>query len=122
MIDDTKLGLSGHSQGGGAVIKAGDGGGNQRAITATIPINPYGPAWVRSCNQEGPMLILAGSEDTTTPTSSFNKVLVAVQLNDHGGLHAELQGGTHNDDAWGPAGANPEDYNFGCYQPVTELW
>ena len=69
-------------------------------------------------------MLLGGTDDTTTPTSSFGKVWEAIQSNDKGGLLAELQGGTHNDDAWAPEEDedNPQDYNFGRYQRVTELW
>ena len=118
----SKIGLAGHSQGGGAIIKAGDGEPNGFDITATIAMNPYGPAWVKSGKQDGPLMLLGGTNDTTTPTSSFDKVWQAIQSNGIGGLHAELQGGTHNDDAWAPEGENPEDNNFGRYQEVTELW
>ena len=121
-VDSTKIGLSGHSQGGGAIIKAGDGGPNGFDITATIPMNPYGPGWVRPGNQDGPMMLIGGTNDTTTPTSSFLAVWEAIQSNGQGGLLAELIGGTHNDDAWAPEGGNPEEYNFGRYQDVTELW
>jgi len=45
---------------------------------------------------------------------------VAIQPENGGknGLLAELQGGTHNDDAWAPEEDedNPQDYNFGRYQ------
>ena len=74
VVDTAKLGLAGHSQGGGAVIKAGDGEPNGLFITATIPMNPYGPSWVNPENQDGPMMLLGGTDDTTTPTSSFRAV------------------------------------------------
>jgi dienelactone hydrolase len=117
-----KIGLAGHSQGGGAIIKAGDGEPNGFEITATIAMNPYGPGWVKSGKQDGPMLLIGGTNDTTTPTSSFLKVWDAIQANEIGGILAELIGGTHNDDAWAPEGENPALYDFGCYQDVTELW
>jgi len=103
-VNSTKIGLSGHSQGGGAIIKAGDGEPNGYDITATIPMNPYGPGWVRPGNQDGPMMLIGGTDDTTTPTSSFLAVWEAIQSNGQGGLLAELQGGTNNDDAWAPEG------------------
>ena len=125
-VDSDKIGLAGHSQGGGAIIKAGDGEPNGFDITATIPMNPYGPAWVNPGNQDGPMMLIGGTNDTTTPTSSFEAVWIAIQPENggKGGLLAELQGGTHNDDAWAPEedGDNPQDYNFGRYQRITELW
>jgi dienelactone hydrolase len=122
LINKEAIGLSGHSQGGGAVIKAGDGGGDAIAITATIPMNPYGPAWVNPENQDGPMLLLGGCLDTTTPLDSYAAVWEAVKENDHGGINAALVDGTHNDDPWGPDGEDAADYNFGRYQIVTELW
>ena len=73
-INTNKIGLAGHSQGGGATIKAGgdgatisDGEESPLSITATIAMNPYGPAWVDPGNQDGPMLILGGKLDSTTP-------------------------------------------------------
>jgi predicted esterase len=122
IVNTAKIGLAGHSQGGGAIIKAGDGEPNGFDITATIAMNPYGPSWVRSGNQDAPMFIIGGSEDTTTPTSSFLTVWEAIQSNGQGGLLAELQGGTHNDDAWAPEGEDPAQHNFGRYQEVTEFW
>jgi dienelactone hydrolase len=122
VVNTGKIGLSGHSQGGGAIIKAGDGKPNGFEITATVAMNPYGPSWVRPGNQDGPMFIIGGTDDTTTPTSSFSAVWEAIQGNGEGGIHAELQRGTHNDDAWAPEGADPEDHDFGKYQSVTQLW
>jgi len=121
MVNTDKIGLAGHSQGGGAVIKAGD----SEDITATIPMNPYGPGWVDPGNQNGPMMLLGGCRDTTTPPNSYEAVWEAVQDNDHGGIsgiNAVLVDGTHNDDPWGPEGEDAEDYNFGRYQIVSELW
>jgi dienelactone hydrolase len=127
--DRNKLGLAGHSQGGGAVIKAGDGEPNGLEISAVVSMNPYGPAWVRSGNQDGPVMLLGGSDDTTTPVSSFLKVWKAIQDNDQGGLLAVLDGGTHNSEAWGvDADGNTLDsegasqFNFGEFQEATELW
>jgi hypothetical protein len=68
------------------------------------------------------MLLIGGTKDTTTPSSSFLKVWDAIQANEIGGILAELIEGTHNDDAWAPEGHDPTRYNFGCYQEVTELW
>ena len=133
-VDGSKIGLAGHSQGGGAVIKAGDGWTSEPdGIAAVIAMNPYGPAWVNPENQEGPVLLLGGTEDTTTPTSSFEEVFYAVEKEGQGGLLAELEGGTHNSEAWGStfdADGNEttmgweeaQEVNFGEYQRVTELW
>jgi dienelactone hydrolase len=117
-----RIGLAGHSQGGGAVIKADEGEPNGFEITAVVAMNPYGPGWVNPGNQDGPVMLIGGTEDTTTPTSSFAPVWEAIQINGIGGLQAELIGGTHNDDAWAPEGEDPTEYNFGRYQEVTELW
>ena len=117
-----RIGLAGHSQGGGAVIKAGDGEPNGFEITAVVAMNPYGPGWVNPGKQDGPLMLIGGTDDTTTPTSSFLAVWEAIQANGIGGLLAELIGGTHNDDAWAPEGEDPAEYNFGRYQEVTELW
>ena len=95
MVNTDKIGLAGHSQGGGAVIKAGD----SEDITATIPMNPYGPGWVDPGNQNGPMMLLGGCRDTTTPPDSYEAVWEAVQDNDHGGKNAVLVDGTHNDNS-----------------------
>ena len=73
----------------------------------------------------GPMMLLGGCRDTTTPPDSYEAVWEAVQDNDHGGIsgiNAVLVDGTHNDDPWGPEGEDAEDYNFGRYQIVSELW
>jgi hypothetical protein len=121
-VNTERIGLAGHSQGAGAIIKAGDGEPNGFTISATVAMNPYGPSWVRPGNQLGPMFIIGGTEDTTTPTSSFLAVWDAILTNSLGGILAELQGGTHNDDAWAPPGADPTLHNFGLYQEVTQLW
>ena len=139
VVNTEKSGLAGHSQGGGAVIRAGDGGakgfGFNFDITATIPMNPFGPDWVDPGNQDGPMMLLGGTDDTTTPVSglvwSFEEVWDAINVNDQGGLLAVVDGGTHNDQAWGPADPDTgatltteaaSEFNFGEYQGVTELW
>ena len=140
VVNTAKKGLAGHSQGGGAVIKAGDGGAKgfdfNFDITATIPMNPFGPDWVDPGNQDGPMMLLGGTDDTTTPVSglvwSFEAVWDAIKdkENGPGGLLAVVDGGTHNDQAWGPADEDGNTltteaaagFDFGEYQEVTELW
>lgn len=124
VIDTGSIGLAGHSQGGGAVIKAGDGEPNGFEITAVVAMTPYGPDWVDPGSQDGPMMLIGGTDDTTTPVSSFLPVWEAIQANGVGGLLAVLIGGTHNDDAWAPADDfdNPQDYDFGRFQRPTELW
>lgn len=127
-IDPDKTGLAGHSQGGGAVIKAGNGLKKRANITASIAMNPYGPDWVDAGIQDGPMLLLGGTADTTTPVSSFINVWEEVQVN-QGGVLAVRKGGTHNNDAWGSYDSGStmscEDAsreNFGHFQEVSRVW
>ena len=125
-----KIGLVGHSQGGGAVIKAGNGN-KGLSITTVLAMNPYGPAWVNSANQDGLVLLLGGSDDTTTPPGSYQTVWDAIsdQANP-GGINAVLDGGTHNSEAWngttGSAGTYSCDAaaeeNFGAYQVIGLKW
>jgi hypothetical protein len=122
-VNTDKIGLAGHSQGGGAVIKAGDGEPYGFDITAVVAMNPYGPGWAHPENQDGPVLLLGGYDDGTCPPDSYDAVWQAVKENGQGGINAVLEDGTHNDDAWAPEDAdNPQDYNFGRYQIITELW
>jgi hypothetical protein len=123
VVNTGKIGLAGHSQGGGAVIKAGDGPTSEPGeITAVVAMNPYGPAWVDPGNQDGPMMLLGGCEDPTTPPDSYDAIWQAVKNNDQGGINAALEDGDHNDDPWGPSDEKAPDYDFGRYQIVTELW
>jgi len=115
VVNTAKIGLVGHSQGGGAVIKAGDGEPNGFDITTVVALNPYGPSWVDAGSQDGPMMIIGGSNDLVTPVPSFLAVWEAIQVNDQGGLLAVLQGGTHDLGDWGPDA-------FGDVHQVTELW
>jgi dienelactone hydrolase len=108
VVNTAKIGLAGHSQGGGAVVKAGDGEPNDFDITSVITMNPYGPGWVDPGNQDGPVMIITGSEDDVTPESWTYPVFEGVQNNDQGGLYAVLQGAGHS--------------NIGRYQRVTKLW
>lgn len=128
LLDMSTIGLAGHSMGGGVVVEAGDGEkpGNDYDkfdITATLPMNPWGPEFVKPEKQDGPMLLLGGTDDGTTPTSSFQEVFDAVKDN-KGGILADLDGGTHNSEAWAPDDDydNAHLYNFGRYQEVSELW
>jgi dienelactone hydrolase len=121
-VNTNKIGLAGHSQGGGAVIKAGHGGDTGFAITAVVGMTPYGPNWNKAGNQNGPVMLLGGSADTVTPVASFLAVWDALQGNGPGGLLAVLDGGTHNSEAWGSSNASAPFENFGQFQDVTELW
>jgi hypothetical protein len=122
VVNITKIGLAGHSQGAGAVIKAGDGEPNGLDITAVVAMNPYGPSWIDAGNQDGPVMAIGGTDDNVVPLLYFEDAWIAIVANDQGGLLAVLQGGDHSSDAWGPVGENPEDNNFGRYQDITELW
>lgn len=128
-IDESKIGLAGHSQGGGAVLKAADGIATGRAtgptqpigsfdITAVIAMNPYGPSFPDLAGADGPILFLGGSADTTTPTSSFIGAFESAVAG-NGALLAELDGGTHNSEAWG---SPPVGTDFGSFQLVSEAW
>ena len=59
-------------------------------------------------NQDGPVMVVTGSEDTATPYSWTYPVFEGVQTNDQGGLYAVLKGAGPND--W-------EDY-----QTVVIMW
>ena len=107
-VDTNKIGLAGHSQGGGAVIKAGDGEPNGFKITSVVAMNPYGPSWVDAAKQDGTVLIVTGSEDTVTPLSWTYPVFEAIQTNDQGGVFTVLQGAGHSE--------------LGRYQTVVKLW
>jgi hypothetical protein len=130
-IDPARIGLVGHSQGGGTVIKAGDGN-KDIEIEAVLAMNPYGPSWVRPENQTGKVLIVGGRNDTTTPPESYSAVSDAIIAQaDPGGINSVLKLGTHNSDAWGTydseglltmscEDAAKED--FGNFQHVGWLW
>ena len=125
IVDPTKTGLAGHSQGGGAVIKAGSALKKSVNITATIAMNPYGPDWVDAGIQDGPVLILGGARDTTTPPASFVNVWEEVQYNASGGVWAIRANGTHNNDAWSSSGSSCADAsldNFGHFQGASQIW
>ena len=133
-VDGSKVGLVGHSQGGGAVIKAGNGTKNGPEITTVLSMNPYGPGWVNPDDQDGPVLIVGGSMDTTTPPASYQAVWDAIKAEGDtggpGGVISSLFDGTHNSDAWGTdpvTGATlsckeAANQDFGRYQNVGLLW
>ena len=118
-LDTSSIGLSGHSQGGGAALKAGAGvlqdGAGYAQITTVAAMNPYGPSYVKAQNQNDQILILSGDSDNVTPTDSMSAVIDGVILSGTpGGLLAELVGGTH---------CNPACRdNFGVFGEATLLW
>jgi dienelactone hydrolase len=128
-FDGKNIGIVGHSQGGGAVIKAGNGSQGVD-VTAVMTMNPYGPAWVNAADQDGQVLIVGGRFDTTTPPDSYQAAWDAISAQaDPGGINAVLVNGTHNSDAWNGTG-DPETFscedaaegNFGDYQDVGMMW
>lgn len=130
-VNPDKIGLAGHSQGGGAVIKAGNGTSQGPQITAVLAMNPYGPSWINPQNQDGPLMLLGGSNDTTTPPASYQAVWDAISAQGNpGGINAVLDGGTHNSEAWnGTTGSTgtfsceaAAAHNFGAYQDIGALW
>ena len=129
-IDQDRIGIAGHSQGGGAVLKTGDGGMSDLELAGIIAMNPYGPDWPRLGELIAPLLLLGGGADTTTPVSSYLEVWEAVTANDRGGIFAVLPDGTHNSEAWGvDEDGNTLDaagaalFDFGRYQrPGEQFW
>jgi predicted esterase len=108
VVNTAKIGLAGHSQGAGAVVKAGDGEPNGFEITTVLAMNPYGPSWVSAADQDGPVLVLTGANDFVTPYSWTYPVFEAVQTNDQGGIYAVHQTAGHS--------------NLNLYQDVVYLW
>jgi dienelactone hydrolase len=128
-FDGQNIGIVGHSQGGGAAIKAGNGN-KGLSVTAVMTMNPYGPSWVKPENQDGQVLIVGGRMDTTSPPDSYQAVWDAIGAQaDPGGVNAVLKNGTHNSDAWNGTG-DPGTFsceeaakgNFGAYQNIGMMW
>ena len=113
------IGVAGHSQGGGAALKAGDlvlqdGPGTTR-VSTVVAMNPYGPSFVKSRHQNGQIMLLGGALDGVTPTSSFSEVLEnSILSEEQGGVQAEHIDGTHCRYAC--------DDQFGEFGPVSLLW
>ena len=108
LVDLTKIGLAGHSQGAGAVVKAGDGEPNGFEITTVVAMNPYGPSWVSADDQDGPIMVLTGLYDSVTPYSWTYPVFEAQQENGNDGIYAVHQEAGHS--------------NLNLYQEVVALW
>jgi dienelactone hydrolase len=107
-VDTSKIGLAGHSQGAGAVVKAGDGEPNGFDITTVLAMNPYGPSWVSAGDQDGPVMVLTGFFDDTTPYSWTYPVFEAQQATGNGGIYAVHAEAGHS--------------NLNLYQDVVYLW
>lgn len=109
-VDLSKVGTSGHSQGGGGAIMAGV----DSRITTTAPIEGYtlglGHSSTSHTRQSGPMLLLSGSADTlvnprTNHAGLFRRANVPV-------FWAILQGASHFE----PVG------DGGGFRGITTAW
>lgn len=109
-LDTSKVGVSGHSQGGGGTIMAGQ----DRRITATAPMQPYviglGHRSSSQDRQHAPMLLLSGSADVIAgpglnQAPVFRRVDVPV-------FWATLNGADHFE----PVG------DFGDYAGILTAW
>lgn len=123
VVNTSKIGLAGHSQGGGVAILAGDGNSNSINVTAVVAMNPYASRWRGADSQDGPVMIIGSSNDAVAPIETYavpawNKILAGGE----GGVYTVLQGGNHNADAWAPGGVDPTTTNFGNFQTITNLW
>ena len=122
LVDLSRVGMAGHSQGGGVVIIA-DGARTALNYVSVLAMTPYASNWRGANNQSGPALIIAGSADDVAPADTYaTPAWQEIQSSGEGGAYATLLGGDHNTDAWGPAGQDPNQFNFGRYQYVSELW
>ena len=124
IVDTRRIGILGHSQGGGGVLKVGADSSPDYSVAAVVAIHPYGPNWASVGSQEAPVFMIGGGNDTTTPTSSFLPAWDRIKANGIGGLLVEKPDGTHNGDAWAPADDfdNPQNHDFGDYQDAIRLW
>jgi hypothetical protein len=110
-VDLTRVGASGHSQGGRGAIMAG----RDPRLTATAPIQPYtlGASYEAGseANQHGPMLLLSGGADNVADPERnhrpvFEKANVPV-------VWANMLLAGHS---------TPSTGNSGPYRPVTTAW
>jgi hypothetical protein len=118
-VDTDHIGVSGHSQGGGAALKAGDGilfdDGGYTMVSTVVAMNPYGPSFVKAMDQNGQIMVLGGAGDGVTPTDSFSEILDGIIVaNNPGGVQAEHTNGTHCRYACVDS--------FGEFGPVSLLW
>lgn len=104
-VDFSKIGASGHSQGGGGAVFAGE----DPRITATAPMQPY-PFGFRFGDQNGPMLLMSGGTDNIASRDRvqgpiYQRVSVPV--------------------FWATqdrAGHFEPSYNFGSYRGISTAW
>jgi hypothetical protein len=110
-LDLTKVGVSGHSQGGGGTIMAG----RDPRITVTAPIEPYtvGLGYVKGAEaaQHGPMLLLSGGMDTTAVPETNQKPVFDAAKSPV--IWATLKSASH---------AVPATETSGEFRPVTTAW
>jgi hypothetical protein len=110
-LDLSKIGVSGHSQGGGGTIMAA----RDPRITTTAPIEPYtiGLGYVPGAAslQHGPMLLLSGGNDETAVPE---KNQLPVFTNGNKAIFwATLKGASH---------AVPATGNSGQFRVITTAW
>jgi dienelactone hydrolase len=110
-LDLTKIGVSGHSQGGGGTIMAA----RDPRITTTAPIEPYvlGLGYVpgAAALQHGPMLLLSGGADeTAVPEKNQAPVFADAKT---AVFWATLKGASH---------AVPATDDSGAFRPATTAW
>jgi hypothetical protein len=112
-VDTSKIGVSGHSQGGGGTLMTG----RDVRITATAPLQPYilaGLGGFQSSSiaqQQGPMFLMSGSADTiATPSANQQPVFDDTNVPVFWGT---LQGATHTGTAIG---------NIGDYRGPATAW
>lgn len=97
-LNTSKIGLSGHSQGGGVAIMTGNAAFN---IVGVVSFNPYQANWRKAEIQKGPVLIFAGDADTTTPIAQYAQPAYdKVKTSGKGAVLAILQGGGHSTQVW----------------------
>ena len=119
LVDTAHIGVAGHSQGGGAALKAGDGilkdDGDYTMVSTVVAMNPYGPSFVKAKIQNDQIMVLGGAKDLVTPTDSFSEILEDVILSgNQGGVQAEHKEGDHCDYACRD--------KFGEFGLVSLLW
>ena len=110
-LDLKKIGVSGHSQGGGGTIMAA----RDPRITTTAPIEPYtvglGYLVGAEAAQHGPMLLLSGGDDTTAVPEK-NRLPVFTNGNTPI-FWATLKGASH---------AVPATTDSGQFRVITTAW
>lgn len=98
-IDTSKMGIMGHSLGGGAALAAAEELGD--SIKAVIPLMPYCCELGQSfegdySGQSVPTLIFASSEDTVAPPEGHARALYDSIASSTPKAYVEFNTGTHN--------------------------